>query len=243
MAEKLPPFQEIPILRVSRLCSVLLAATISAPELPAGVITDSSGAGFNIPDNDPTGITSSITITQDETVTDVEVTLTGLNHTWAGDVTATISNGTVTSTLFARVGDPGGTSGDSSAFNGDYTFSDDGNDLWAEADDAGFGVTIPNLDYKASGVANSQVVLATDFENQSSAGTWTLFMSDVASGDTGSLIGWGIQLTTTSGDVTPTGVVPEPGTMTMFTIFAGLGSFGFARRRVRHRAGTPFKMG
>ncbi|MCP4887809.1 MAG: hypothetical protein GY904_14470 [Planctomycetaceae bacterium] len=231
------------MLRVSRLCSVLLAATISAPELPAGVITDSSGAGFNIPDDDANGITSSITITQDETVTDVEVTLTGLNHTWAGDVTATISNGTVTSTLFARVGDPGGTSGDSSAFNGDYTFSDDGNDLWAEAADAGFGVTIPNLDYKASGVNNSQVVLATDFENQSSAGTWTLFMSDVASGDTGSLTGWGIQLTTTSGDVTPTGVVPEPGTMTMFTIFAGLGSFGFARRRVRHRAGTPFKMG
>ena len=230
------------MLRVSRLCSVLLAATISAPELPAGVITDSSGAGFNIPDDDPTGITSSITITQDETVTDVEVTLTGLNHTWAGDLTATISNGTVTSTLFARVGDAGGTSGDSSVFNGIYTFSDDGSDLWAASNDAGFGGTIPTVDYAASGVNNSQVVLATDFANQSSAGTWTLFMSDAAQGDTGSLTGWGIQLTTISGSGGSSSI-PEPGTMTMFTIIVGLGCFGFVRRRDRHRAFMPFQRG
>lgn len=242
MVPNLPLFERIPMLRISLLCLVLLAATISAPNLSGGLITDSSGSGFSIPDNDATGISSSITITQDETVTDVEVTLSGLSHTWVGDLTATISNGTVTSSLFTRVGDAGGTSGDSSTYNGDYTFSDDGGDLWAEAEARDFGETVTAADYKATGINDSPVVLATDFNGQSSAGTWTLFMSDVSNGDVGSITGWSIQLTTTSGSGGSSSI-PEPGTMTMFTIIVGLGCFGFVRRRDRHRAFMPFQRG
>ena len=225
------------MLRVSGLALAMFAATIFSPELSAGLITG-SGSGFSIPDNDPNGVASSIVVSQNETVTDVEVTLSGLSHTWIGDVSATITNGSVTSTLFARVGDLGGTSGDSSAFNGDYTFSDDGVDLWTTAASAGFGETVAPGDYKASGISNSSVVLATDFTGQSSAGTWTLLMSDVASGDTGSLGSWSIQLTTT-GSGTFSGAVPEPGTITVFALLTGVGCFRSAIRRRRRSVGMP----
>ncbi|QDT60478.1 hypothetical protein SV7mr_30010 [Stieleria bergensis] len=192
----------------------------------AGIITG-TGAGFNIPDGSTAGITSDIVITENESVTDVEVTLSGLTHSWAGDVTATISNGTVTSSLVTKVGYPGGVNGDSSVYDGDYTFSFDGGDLWSAADAAGFAAGIPDGDYKPTGVANSAVSLSSDFSGQSSAGTWTLFMSDIAAGDTGALTGWSIQLTT-SGASSP---VPEPGSMTVFAV--GVGVVCVIRRRRR----------
>ena len=221
--------------RVGHLVKTSLSALMLSSNLSAGLIVE-SGTGFAIPDNDPSGVSSSVVVSQNETVTDVEVTLNGLNHSWAGDLSATITNGTVTSTLFQRVGDTGGTSGDSSVFDGDYTFSDDGGDLWQEADNAGFGVTITGGDYKATGAQNSSVVLATDFSGQSSAGTWTLFMSDAADGDTGTLGSWSIQLTTSASG---SSVVPEPGTMSLFALLTGFGCISFARRRRRHFADIP----
>ena len=216
--------------RLLQTSSIFLALALLATNLSAGIITG-NGSGFNIPDNGPGGITSDIVITENETVTDVEVTLSGLTHSWAGDVTAKISNGTVNSHLVARVGDPGGTSGDSSAYGGDYTFSSDGGDLWLAADNAGFGVGIPVGDYKPTGVNNSAVSLSSDFSGQSSAGTWTLFMSDSAQDDTGALVGWSIQLTTSGGTGRASSPVPEPGSMTVFAV--GIGVACVIRRRRR----------
>ena len=184
-------------------------------------ITDNSGAGFSIPDNSPAGITSDISIGADETITDVSVTLFGAQHSWVGDLTATITNGTETAALFVRVGDPGGTSGDSSTLDGDYTFADGGDDLWAAADAAGFGVAIPVGTYAPSGVADAPVSLAGTFGGVSTQGTWTLFMSDAAQGDTGSITGWGISFSSGA-------AIPEPGSLAL------LGAMGLAcivRRR------------
>ncbi len=216
--------------RLLQTSSIFLALALLATNLSAGIITG-NGAGFNIPDEDPAGTTSEIEITENETVTDVEVTLSGFNHTWAGDVTATISNGTVTSSLVTRVGDPGGTSGDSSVYGGDYTFSSDGGDLWKAADDTGFKSVIPVGDYKPTGVNDSAVSLSSDFSGQSSAGTWTLFMSDAAQGDTGAISGWSIQLTTSGGTGGASSPVPEPGSMTVFAV--GIGVACVIRRRRR----------
>lgn len=212
--------------RLLQTSSIFLAWALLATNSSAGIITG-TGAGFNIPDNSTAGITSDIVITENETVTDVEVTLSGLTHTWAGDVIATISNGTVTSSLVTRVGKSGGDSGYSSVYDGDYTFSSDGGDLWSAAGAAGFGAGIPVGDYKPTGVANSAVSLSSDFSGQSSAGTWTLFMSDNLDADTGTLTGWSIQLTT-SGASSP---VPESGSMTVFAV--GVGVVCVIRRRRR----------
>ena len=127
--------------------------------------------------------------------------------------------------------DTGGTSGDSSTYDGDYTFSSDGGDLWSAADTAGFGAGIPVGDYKPTGVNNSAVSLSSDFSGQSSAGTWTLFMSDSAQGDTGALVGWSIQLTTSGGTGPASSPVPEPGSMTVFAV--GIGVACVIRRRRR----------
>lgn len=185
-------------------------------------ITDNSGAGFNIPDNDPAGIFSTINIAADETITDVTVTLFGLSHTWVGDVTAEVTHdGTSTAVLFERVGDTGGTSGDSSAFGGDYTFADGGADLWAAADAAGFGEVIAAGTYAASGLANAPVSLSASFSGESTQGNWTLFMNDVAQGDTGSITGWGISFSSSS-------AIPEPGS---FALLGALGLGCVIRRR------------
>ena len=214
--------------RILQTSSIFLALALLATDLSAGIITG-SGTGFNIPDDEPAGITSEIDITENETVTDVEVTLSGFNHTFAGDVTATISNGTVTSSLVTRVGP--GTFGYSSNYNGDYTFSSDGGNLWSAANPAniGSGEDIPVGDYKPTGVNDSAVSLSSDFSGQSSAGTWTLFMSDAAEADTGAIIGWSIQLTTSGGTGGASALVPEPGSMTVFAV--GIGVACVIRRR------------
>lgn len=212
--------------RLLQTSSIFLALALLATDLSAGIITGSE-TGFNIPDNDTRGITSNIIfITENETVTDVEVTLSGFNHTFAGDVTATISNGTVTSSLVTRVGPS--TFGYSSDYNGDYTFSSDGGDLWSAAN-IGTGQVIPVGDYKPTGVNDSAVSLSSDFSGQSSAGTWTLFMSDAAEEDTGAIIGWSIQLTTSGGTGGASASVPEPGSMTVFAV--GIGVACVIRRR------------
>ena len=184
-------------------------------------ITDNSGAGFSIPDNSPTGITSDIAISGDEVITDLSVTLFGATHSWIGDVTATISNGTTTADLFVRVGDPGGTSGDSSTLDGDYTFADGGDDLWLAADNAGFGTPVPQGTYAPTASNNTPVSLAGTFAGGSTQGTWTLFMSDAAQGDTGAITGWGISFSSGA-------AIPEPGSLAI------LGAMGLAcviRRR------------
>ena len=186
-------------------------------------ITDNTGGGFAIPDNDPAGIFSTINIGADETITDVTVTLFGLSHTWVGDVTAEIiHDGATTAVLFERVGDTGGTSGDSSAFGGgDYTFADGGDDLWAAADAAGFGEPIAAGTYAPSGQFNTPVSLAGTFAGESTSGSWTLFMNDVANGDEGSITGWGISFSSSA-------AIPEPGS---FALLGALGLGCVIRRR------------
>ena len=92
------------------------------------------GAGGAVPDNNPTGFSSSINIGSGVSAVN-SVRLVGLTHTWVGDLTITITNpDNVSATLAARVGRVGGTGfGDSSNYNGEYIFANAGADLWAEA--------------------------------------------------------------------------------------------------------------
>ena len=200
--------------------AVAMQATLSS-----GSIVSGSGSGFNIPDNDPSGITSSIVISADEEIADVEVTLNNLSHSWAGDLKATLSNGTSSADLVVKVGDPGGTSGDSSTFNGNYGFKDGGADLWTAADNAGFGSPIAPGTYAATGAANVPVSLIGTFAGGSTAGTWTLSMSDAAQGDTGALGSWDIAFQTNPGQT-----IPEPTGVLIWATLAGLG-MTFRRRR------------
>lgn len=176
-----------------------------------------SGSGFTIPDN---GSNSSvINIAANETITDVTVTLEGLQHTWMGDLQATLTGPGGSIDLFWSVG---GGIGDSSDFDGDYTFTDAGpGDLWAVAASLTAAQAVPSGAYFATDGSDIVQSFATAFGGTSTAGAWTLQIADVNTGDTGSVSGWTLSITSN--------VIPEPASLGLLGV-AGLG-LAFYRRR------------
>jgi subtilisin-like proprotein convertase family protein len=194
--------------------AVLMVGTSAAD------LVDNSGGPISPPDNNPAGATSSIVIGANQTISDVDVTLFGASHTWVGDLIATITHvDTGTSvTLFSRTG---GGSGDSSDLGGTYTFSDGGDDWWQEAFDRTFAEPLTPGTYQATDINNIDQFLATAFAGESTAGTWTLFLSDNSADDTGSIQSWGLSFTST--------VIPEPAS----ALFLGAAGAALLIRRRR----------
>jgi len=179
-----------------------------------------SESGFFIPDHSAAGITSTINVPVNETVTDVTVTLNEFSHTWIGDLTVQLTSpGAGPMDIMWRTGDAeDDCCSDSSDVFGNYTFADGGGDWWAAASAAGSSGVIPNGTYgptDSMGVATSFVAT---FAGTNTLGGWTLFINDQVFGDTGSLGSWSINITSAP--------IPEPSTF-------GLAAFGFAAYRRR----------
>lgn len=170
---------------------------------------DYFGAGFAIPDSDPTGASSSIVIGDSFSITDLNVTL-DINHSWVGDLIITLSNGSTSVELINRPGVPElGSVGYSWNLAGVYTF-DDGAATSFESIGNGPGTAF-NL---PSGSYAPENALAA-FNGLDSAGTWTLTISDNAFLDTGTLNSWSLT------------VVPAPSAVALL----GLGGLVAGRRR------------
>jgi hypothetical protein len=142
----------------------------------------------------PTGMSSLFSVRK------VIVTLSGFQHTWAGDVTARLTHvesGTSV-VLFSRVGTPALTCGSSSEFStlGTYAFSDSYTSSLAGVSTM---VPVPGGLYKPSGTGGATTYLEaatpTGFFGRNAYGTWRLEMSDGSTGDTGSLTSWTLALT------------------------------------------------
>lgn len=207
-----------------RLCAIsLICVMVFTVESRADII-DLTGAGFNIPDNNPAGITSTITLSANESISDVDVILSNLQHSWLGDLTARITSPSgTTADLFVRVGS--GFFGDSSNLNGDYTFSDGGASFTGAAGSIGGAAAVPSGTYGAETNGGVTISLATAFAGESTSGVWTLFMSDSARFDSGSLGGWGLNITSSG----PQATIPEPSSFLLFGL-AGLVSLRRRRR-------------
>jgi subtilisin-like proprotein convertase family protein len=184
------------------LAGVVFASTVSAiaslTVLPASAVTfTGTGAGFNIPDGNATGASSTIVVPDSFSITDITVTLNSLTHTWIGDLIATLTHvdtGTTVS-LFNRIGRASG-AGDSSNFGGNYSFNDafTGN-LWAVAASGGSSFVIPSGNYFPTGAGSSTLVpMLTSLSGELSSGTWRLTISDNGNGDTGALGSWTLNL-------------------------------------------------
>ena len=196
-----------------RLCAVIaLAVIIFGSNLQADVI-NTTGGGLTFPDDDAGGVTSTLSIAVDETISDVQVDLFSLSHTWVGDLIGRISSpaGT-TADLFFRVGN--GNFGDGSNLSGNYSFADGGANWASAAGSVGGNANVPNGIYQPSTDGDGPISLATAFSGESTQGTWTLFISDNAQFDTGSLGSWGLAITST---VT---AMPEPGPGLLFLMTA-----------------------
>ena len=210
------------------------SVSLSASPSFAAAFSYTSAVGTkNITDNNATGISQDLTISDTSTINDLTVTINGLTHTYVGDLIATftkVSSGT-TVNLFNRVGRAGSGVGDGSDLNGNYSFNISGSDLWAAASSVGNNANIATGTYfpstftfsgmSAIAVASSPTLSA--FYNQSLSGTWRLTISDVARTQMGSF-----QSFTVSGDAT-TSAVPEPLTILGAMTAAGFGAV-FKRR-------------
>jgi MYXO-CTERM domain-containing protein len=188
------------------------------------------GTGGNIPDNNANGISSTIVLAGNGNISDLNVNIGGLRHSWIGDLRMTLTHvETATSVVFVNrpgvgVGsggsDPGtSTVGDSSNYGitlttgQNYTFDDEGADLLAAIAPG------PDSNFFLPGGNWSHVNAAdlSGFDGQPVAGTWILKISDHAGADTGSFANWGLKVTT----------VPAPGALALL----GLAGLAGTRRR------------
>lgn len=203
----------------------ILLSVILVPLLATSASADmtGTGAGFSIPDGTgPPGASSSISFAANEIISDITVDLNDINHTWVGDLIVTLQGPAASIDLMFRTRSATGTTGgDSSDLDGTYSFGDAGGDWWAEAaaGDNSYVMT-PGL-YQPTTATGTVVSFGSVFGGMGTQGTWTLFISDSATQDTGSLASWDINFTSS--------IIPEPATFGLLGI-AGLG-FGLVRRR------------
>lgn len=138
--------------------------------------------GVSIPDNSSAGVTVTMNVTEDVTITDLDVDL-DISHTWVGDVIVTITSPSGTSAVI--VDRPGRIT---------FGFGCSGNDIVATLDDeAATPVedecesSVPTIN--GSFIPNNPLSV---FDGENTLGVWELNVSDNVGGDTGSLNSWGI---------------------------------------------------
>lgn len=208
--------------------TVLLAAGALSCSAGAEVYT---GAGGAVTDNNAVGRNFSLDVADSLIVSDISVTLTKFRHSHMGQLTASLTHvpsGTSIS-LFEQIGKTGASasSGDSSDFYYDYTFTDSGSNLWAAAKDGGGSTKIAGGEYYAtgSGVGSNvsdgpgSLSFASTFAGIDAQGEWVLNISDRTKNTTlNSDWSWSLNVT----------AVPGPGAM---ALVGAAGIVGFGRRR------------
>jgi PKD repeat protein len=148
-----------------------------------------------IPDANPTGASSTINVTSTGRVSDLNVTLSRIDHTFLGDIRIFLIGPDGTSVMLADR--PGGyANGDNNMLN---TVFDD---------DATAPISAGVAPY--TGTFKPARPLSA-FNGKPLQGTWTLKVVDVASGDTGSIVGWGMRATPALCDVSSTNTPPAAG--------------------------------
>lgn len=168
----------------------------------SGTVTPNETLPIAIPDSNPAGINSTITVGQAITLSDLEVAV-AINHTWVGDVRVTLTSpGGTTVTLLDRPGVPSSTFGCS---------NDNMNVIFSDAASVNPETSCPGTTPWLSGPVLPTSALSA-FDGQSTLGTWTLNVSDNGGGDTGSIINWGL--------------IPTPGLEGICTVCAAGGGPG-----------------
>ena len=151
--------------------------------------------GGTIPNNNITGLVKTFTIPAgvlNAPLQDIRIELTGLNHTFAGDLMAElISPSGVKASVFNRIGKVLATNdkGDDSNFvpGNVYRFGDSYTaSVWVAAANAvGTDAPIAGGDFQATGALSpAQVLMKNVFGGQPLSGTWTFRIADIATGQT-----------------------------------------------------------
>ncbi len=144
-----------------------------------------------IPDNDAIGYLSPIVVPDSFPVQSIEIRLLGLQHDYCSDLTIELRHAGVSAPTLLATNIRFGNSAD---FDGDYTFSDDGDDLWIVTDGLGGLDDIPPGDYRASGENGMIVDLDARYIGEDAAGPWTLRIYDDDFLVSGMFTGWELVL-------------------------------------------------
>mgnify|MGYP000375852348 CR=1 FL=1 len=149
-------------------------------EQVVGPFSTSAAPALAIPDNDPAGISTTMTVTDDFVITDLNVDL-DISHTWVGDMIVTLESPAGTSVVIVdQMGVP------------DTQFGCAEDDLQITLDDEGAAP----IEDECSGSPITGVFTPNNplsaFDGESSMGVWTLTVSDNAGGDTGTINSWNL---------------------------------------------------
>ena len=189
----------------------------------SGITRDTDSCNLavtQIPDANPTGVSSSIVVVADETIDDLEISV-DITHTWVGDLIVSLEHNGVTAVLMDRPGVPATTFG-CSGDNISVTFTDSAA-ITVEGECAGTNPTI-------NGLFLPMDSLMAAFGGMSTQGTWTLTVSDNGGGDTGTLDEWCV--VTQGGPFVDPNAVPTLGQwgLISFVILILVAGFVFIRR-------------
>ncbi len=209
-----------------------LAATTSIAAASSGKTVWLEGAGGLVPpvgtggDGAPDSVfSSSVEVLNSGAVKDVTVVLTGMTHSWVGDLVATLTGpGGQSMTFLNRTGqlDPldAFDFGDSSNLGGDYSFNDAfAGDMTATAVAlTGTDDVIPGGEYAPEDSLGAPSSFVATFGGLDKQGVWTLEIEDFGGGDFGDLVSWTLHVD----------AVPAPGAAGLL-VLGGLA--GIRRRR------------
>lgn len=168
-----------------------LTVSVNGPDGPVNIpartmavggpsFSDATDVPKAIPDNNPAGVNSTFTFPNNGTVTDLDVKIGQLTHSFVGDLKITLSHGATTVVLMNRPGT--GTFGASGNDFVDLILDDE-----ASAPIEGIPAANPPGGYTGSYTPDE---LLSAFDGQSLSGTWTLNVSDNQAIDTGTLQAW-----------------------------------------------------
>jgi len=178
---------------VAATAALVTVGALTSPAIAGPAYERAYGPGYAgvIPDNDAIGFLSVINVEQSFPVQNARVRILGLDHGYCSDLTIEIRRPGVTAPLTLATNIRNGNSAD---FNGDYTFSDSGADLWATADGLGGPDDLPPGEYRASGAGGVLLSFDAHFGGIDAAGPWTLRIADDDFLVEGDFTGWEVIL-------------------------------------------------
>lgn len=186
-----------------------------------------------IPDGDSGVAVDVINITENETITDLTVGLQ-IQHTWTGDIRAELTNGTCTIQLIHRAGLDGDTCCGCSGDDIDVVLSDGAGssveDACGTGESGGLGGEFTPGDPLGNGIWPTAMA---DCVGQTTAGDWTLSVTDGASLDTGTLLEWCMDWAGTPATGDGGGTVPATSTtgLIILAVLLMIGGSLFVMRR------------
>ena len=204
----------------------------------ATTLSYSKSVGLEIPDGDSNGLASQIAVSNTDTITTISLTLVTTSG-WNGDLYAYLEHNGVISVLLNRPGLTAGNSVGAASTGMNVTFSD------AATVDVHTGLsstygTLATGTFQPDGRAadpdevldsSPRTLSFSGFTGQVASGDWTLFIADVAGGETATLDNWSLSLTT---EPASTSAVPE---VSGHLALLALGSAGvLTRRRLKRKA-------